>query len=117
MQWEALLELDEIAICAPVSLEVLHSSRGRLDYHALARDLGRLPYLPLDEDAARRALLTQEQLADRSQHRGPTPVDILVAAIADVHDAVLLHYDRHFDVIRRVTRQPMEWLAPCGSIP
>jgi predicted nucleic acid-binding protein len=117
VQWEALLEADEIATCAPVTLELLYSARGRRDYHALAFDLDQLPYLPLDEDAARLALRTQERLADRSQHRGPTAVDILVSAIAEIHDAVLLHFDRHFDVIRSVTRQPMEWIAPRGSIP
>jgi predicted nucleic acid-binding protein len=112
-----MLEAGELATCAPVSLELLYSSRGRRDYHALAFDLGQLPYLSVDEGAARLALRTQERLADRSQHRGPTPVDILVAAIAQVHVAVLLHYDRHFDAIRRVTRQPMEWIAARGSIP
>ncbi|MBA2535814.1 MAG: PIN domain nuclease [Actinobacteria bacterium] len=116
-QWETLLDADEIAICVPVSLELLYSSRGRRDYHTLASDLQRLPYLPLDENAARFALQTQERLADRSQHRGPSPVDILIAAIAAVHDAIVLHYDRHFDAIQRVTGQPMEWLMRRGSVP
>ena len=35
---------------------------------------------------------------------------------AEVHGAVLLHYDRHFDLIARVTGQPTEWLARRGSL-
>jgi hypothetical protein len=41
---------------------------------------------------------------------------LLIAAIAEVHEATLLHYDRHFDAIDRVTGQPMEWLARRGSL-
>jgi predicted nucleic acid-binding protein len=36
--------------------------------------------------------------------------------VAEAHNAVLLHYDRHFDQIVRVTGQPAEWLAPRGSL-
>jgi predicted nucleic acid-binding protein len=43
-------------------------------------------------------------------------VDFLVAALAEINGAILLHYDRHFDVIRRVTKQPMQWLARRGSL-
>ena len=51
----------------------------------------------------------------RGEHRLPA-VDFLVAALAEVNDAVLVHYDRYFDPIRRVTGQPMEWLARRGSL-
>ena len=43
-------------------------------------------------------------------------MDLLIAATAKVHGAVLLHYDRHFDLIARVTGQPTEWLARRGSL-
>jgi predicted nucleic acid-binding protein len=65
------------------------------------------------EDAAWRI---QAALAERSQHRGPSPVDVLIAAIAEVNGVTLLHYDRHFDAIARVTGQPMEWLARRGTL-
>jgi predicted nucleic acid-binding protein len=65
------------------------------------------------EDAAWRI---QAALAARSQHRGPSPVDVLIAAIAEVNGVTLLHYDRHFDAIARVTGQPMEWLARRGTL-
>jgi hypothetical protein len=42
-------------------------------------------------------------------------VDLLVAATAARYGAVLLHYDRHFDAIARVTGQPTEWLARRGT--
>jgi predicted nucleic acid-binding protein len=114
-RWSKLLERAEVATCAPVELELLYSSRGKRDYAELAFELSRLPYLELDERAAGAARRAQRSLADRAQHRLPA-VDLLVAAIAEIHGATVLHYDRHFDAIRRVTGQPMEWLARRGSL-
>jgi len=58
----------------------------------------------------------QVALAERSEHRGPTAVDLYIAAIAELGGATLLHDDRSFDTIARLTGQPTEWLAPCGSL-
>lgn len=114
-RWRALLAEAEVAVCSPVRLELLYAARKR-DYGRLAAHLRDLPDLRVDDRSVERAEEIQAALAQTGQHRGPRPVDLLIAAIADVHEAVLLHYDRHFDAIRRVTRQPMEWLAPRGSI-
>lgn len=115
-RWGALLEAGDLALCTPVQLELLISARGPADYEWLSDRLAAIPMLALDEAVANAALAIQRLLARRSQHRGPRPVDLLVAATAEEHNVVLLHYDRHFDAIRRVTRQPMEWLAPRGSL-
>jgi len=115
-RWAALVELDEIALCDPVELELLYSSRGAADYRARREELGGFPRLPINGAASAMALSTQEALASRSQHRGPTPVDLLVAAIARRSKLCVLHYDRHFDAISRATGQPSEWLARRGSL-
>jgi predicted nucleic acid-binding protein len=114
--WTDLLETGLLAICTPVALELLSSARSRGAYHELARDLAYLPTLQLDRRAETIAVRTQAALAARGQHRGATPIDLLIAAVAETHDAILLHYDRHFDAIARVTGQPTEWLARRGSL-
>jgi predicted nucleic acid-binding protein len=58
----------------------------------------------------------QGLLAAASQHRGPTPFDLYIAAVAELNGATLVHYDRHFDAVARVTHQPMEWIAPRGTL-
>ncbi len=115
-RWSALIDQNEVALCTPVRLELLHSARGKADFVDFARELDGLPHLALSRRTEARALLIQGALADRSQHRGPKPVDLLIAAIAETHGATLLHYDRHFDLIARVTGQPAEWLARRGSL-
>jgi len=115
-RWSELVARAEVAVSPPVMLEVLFSARSARDARALRNQLASLPQLPLDERAAGVALATQVALTEKAHHRGPRPMDLLIAAIAELNDAILLHYDRHFDTIARVTGQPMEWLARRGTL-
>jgi len=115
-RWSELVARSEVAIAAPVMLEVLFSARSARDAKELRNQLAGLPELPLDERAAPAALATQAALTEKAHHRGLRPMDLLIAAVAEVNGATLLHYDRHFDTIARVTGQPMEWLARRGSL-
>lgn len=115
-RWATLVETDELVLCTPVALELLFSARNPADYAQLASGLDGFVQLPLDSRVEALARRTQALLAARGQHRGPAPVDILIAAIAEAHGVTLLHYDRHFDAIVRATGQPAEWLARRGSL-
>jgi predicted nucleic acid-binding protein len=63
-----------------------------------------------------RAASVQETLTDRGTHRSAGPVDLIVAATAEVHGLTLLHYDADFLQIAGVTGQPVHWVAEPGSI-
>ena len=115
-RWSELVARGDVAVSPPVLLEVLYSARSARDARALRSQLAGFPQLPLDERASAAALVTQAALTEKAQHRGPRPMDLLIAAVAKVNDTVLLHYDRHFDTIARMTGQPMEWLARKGSL-
>ena len=115
-RWEELLGEDDLAICSPVRLELLYSARSPAEYVSLADDLRGLPELPLDDRAVARAEEVQALLARTSQHRGASIVDLYIASVAEVCDATLLHYDRHFDAIAAVTGQSAEWIVPRGSL-
>lgn len=115
-RWAELLGANRLAICAPIRLELLYSARSRAEYTGLRSDLAALPDLPLDGYAIALAERTQVALAATSQHRGPKVIDLLVAGVAEASGAILLHYDRHFDAIARVTGQPTEWLARRGTL-
>lgn len=64
-----------------------------------------------------RAGQVQAAHTDAGANRSAGPVDLLVAATAELQGLTLLHYDRDFDHIVRVTGQPAQWLAPAGDIP
>jgi hypothetical protein len=50
-------------------------------------------------------------LALRGQHRTPI-ADLMLAAIARAHSAVVLHHDSDYERIAEVTGQPHEWVIP-----
>ena len=115
-RWDELLLRGALALCSPVRLELLYSARGRADYDRLQEDLTSLPELPFASSTARRADEIQARLATQGHHRGPTPVDLYIAAVAELNGVTLLHYDRHLDAIARVTGQPAEWIAARGTL-
>jgi hypothetical protein len=103
------------ATCATVDLEAGFSGRNAADVLAIDRYRRRAYVtLPLDEAAATRARDVQIQMAGAALHRAAGIVDLLTAAVAERHDAVVLHHDGDFE--RAVTGQPHLWVAPRGRV-
>lgn len=70
----------------------------------------------MNESIADRARETQVRMAARGQHRSAQAVNVLTAAVAAYHNAVILHFDADFEHIAAVTGQPHLWVAPRGSL-
>lgn len=113
-----MIERGEIAVCVPFLLEAGWSARNARHHRELLTDLLQLPYLTIDGDIEAAALAAQNDLADRGHHRSASPSDLLIAACAHANDAGVLHYDRDYDLLLRLTELHFEsaWLAPAGSI-
>jgi len=112
-----IFEAAEAATCAIIDLEMLYSARSREDYEDI-RQRRSLAYhfIPMAETILQRALTVQAELARIGHHRVAIP-DLLIAATAESASLIVLHYDRDYDVIARVTRQPVEWVVARGSVP
>ncbi len=117
-QWSRLLDADEIATTAPVRLEVLFSARSAADYLAVREELDALHQVPCGQAAFGRALDVQLALAEQHalHHRSVKIPDLLVAAAAELAGIAVWHYDEDFDRIAAITGQPVQWLAPRGSL-
>lgn len=103
--------------CAIVDLEVLHSATSPFDYESRRSALiNGYSDLPITPEVMARALDTQRRLAAESQHRALPLPDLIIAACAEVHGAVVLHHDADYDRIAAMTGQPVEWVAPRGSV-
>jgi predicted nucleic acid-binding protein len=113
---EPLLVAGEIATCGIVDLELLYSAGSRASYRALAEALRGMPRVPLDEAVMRRALEVQAMLAERSQHRAVPLPDLIIAACAEQHELIVLHYDADFDRIAKLTGQKTRRIVPRGSV-
>jgi len=44
------------------------------------------------------------------------PITLLVAAVAEVEQLSVLHYDADFELVASITGQPTEWVVPRDSI-
>lgn len=106
------------ATCVTVDLEAGYSGRDLADVRAIAqrrRDL--YVVLPVSEAVAERSTDVQLRMAIRGHHRAAGVIDLLTAAIAEHHGAVILHYDADFEHIAATTGQPHSWVAPRGTLP
>lgn len=106
-----------IHVCLPFLLEAGYSARNARDHDELIDELSALPRVWVTERVEERALQAQQQLAKARHHRMP-PVDLLIAALADVHELDVLHYDPDFDLLGAHTDLDFGsvWLAPKGSL-
>jgi predicted nucleic acid-binding protein len=105
------------ATCVTVDLEAGYSGRSIDDVRAIA-DRRRALYvvLPISEVIAERARDVQIRMAARGHHRAAGVVDLLTAAVAEHHGAVVLHYDADFAHIAATTGQPHTWIVPRGTV-
>lgn len=113
---ERLGRLGLLATCPTIDLEVLYSARSPSEYQQIAaRRKEAFTDLPLDRTIGNRARAVQAMLAARSEHRAAGVVDLITAAVAERHAAIVLHYDRDFESISAVTGQETRWVVPAGS--
>lgn len=105
------------ATCVTVDLEAGYSGRDLGDVRAIAQRRRSLyVVLPISEAIADRARDVQIRMAARGHHREAGVIDLLTAAVAEHHGAVVLHYDADFEHIASTTGQPHAWIVPRGSI-
>ena len=113
---DPLLLEGEVATCGIIDLELLYSATSPTTYKALADALRGMPRVALDEATVERALQVQGKLAQRSQHRSVPLPDLLIAACAENAGLTVLHYDADFERISELTKQPVQWIVPRGSV-
>ena len=111
--WDQAVAAGLIALCPITELEFFYSARSPADRERGVADLrASFGWVAVHERAFGRAWEVQGELTARSQHRSAGPVDLVIAATAELHGLTLLHHDRDFEVIARVTGQPLRWYGP-----
>lgn len=102
--WVDAVTAGLVATCPAVEAELIRTARSPADRDQLREFLRTLFTWQSMPDGVWRDL---EQLQDRlvaaSQHRGPSVVDLLVAATARAWGLTVLHVDSDFETIARVT--------------
>jgi len=111
-----LIEVGLVATCGVIELGWAARSGTELDQVRADRDVG-YEWLPtLDEDW-RRALQVQAALWHAAQVRAVGLPDLLIAAVAERERVTVLHYDADYELIAKITGQPVQWVVPRGTVP
>lgn len=101
---ESLVAFDEVVVCLPVIQEILQGIRDEASYRVAQGALLSMPILesPMGEEV----FVEAAQLFRAARRAGLTirsGVDCLIAACAIRHDVTVLHRDRDFTALARVS--------------
>ena len=108
--WDQAVAAGLVAVCPITELEFCYSARSAKDRESLNADLrSAFGWVPVHDGAFDRAREVQGELTDQGQHRSAGPVDLVVAATAELFGLTLLHHDRDFATIAGVTGQALRW--------
>ena len=111
--WDEAVAAGLVAVCPITELEFCYSARSATDRKAMMEDLrSAFGWVPVHDRAFARAEEVQAELTDLGQHRSAGPVDLVVAATAELFGLTLLHHDRDFTAIAGVTGQALRWYGP-----
>jgi len=111
--WDQAVAAGLVAVCPVTELEFFYSARSAKDRESLITDLrSAFGWVPVHDRAFARAWEVQGELTDQGQHRSAGPVDLVVAATAELFGLTLLHHDRDFATIAGVTGQALRWYGP-----
>lgn len=108
--WDQAVAAGLVAVCPITELEFFYSARSAADRANGIQDMRAMfGRVPVHDRAYSRAWEVQGDLTAKGQHRSAGPVDLVVAATAELYDLTLLHHDRDFSVVAAVTGQPIRW--------
>lgn len=111
-----LADASRLATCSIVAGEVMSGTpTPARNVEAARSQLAELTVLAMSPESEARALDVMVELARRGKHRSCGIRDLLIAAIAELHGAEIIHYDRDFDHISEVTGQTVRWVVPRGT--
>jgi predicted nucleic acid-binding protein len=111
-EWANRIELGLVRMATVTRLEIGYSARSAAQARAAFNTppISAMPveYLtPVIED---RALEVQLLLTRKGQHRAPSIPDLLIAATAELAGLTVLHLDKDFELIAKLTGQASERL-------
>jgi predicted nucleic acid-binding protein len=105
-QWRTHATAGVIAICSAVELELGRGTRSIDDHKVTTRTLREtFSWIPMTDHVWERALEVQDSLIDMGAQGSASPIDLVIAATAERNRLTLLHCDKDFDCVARITQQ------------
>ena len=105
-----LIMADRLATTPLIIMEILRGAKSQKEYDKLSKDLAAVRCFDVSAKVWQRAC----KLGYTLRHKGINAplTDTLIAAVAQEHNALLLHDDRHYEMIAAITPLKHEYLKP-----
>jgi predicted nucleic acid-binding protein len=104
------------ATCLPMTLEAGHSARNDAEHDRVLRFLRERRELPVDDAVTETAVGLQSALWHSGRVRSVGVHDLVIAAVALVHEATVVHYDADYEHVAAVAPLRHRWVVPRGSL-
>jgi predicted nucleic acid-binding protein len=110
--WANRIERGLVRITTVTRLEIGYSARSAAQARSAfsTPPVSAMPVEYLTPAIEDRALEVQLMLASKGQHRAPSIPDLLIAAAAELAGLAVLHLDKDFELIAKLTGQASERL-------
>jgi predicted nucleic acid-binding protein len=105
-----------VLVCDLVVLELVRLTPNESRAHEVAARLEAFGSVAMDTELWKRARELQILLSASGDHRRIPPADLLIGAAAERADVPLVHYDRDYERLARVSVLKQRWLAPDGAL-
>ncbi len=105
-----------VLVCDVVVLELIRLTPNQTRAQEVAGRLGAFESVAMGAELWQRARELQTLLSAYGDHRRVPPVDLLIGAAAERADVPLIHYDRDYERLARVSGLRHHWLVPDGTL-
>ncbi|CAM5385187.1 PIN domain nuclease [Streptomyces tanashiensis] len=100
--WPTRVAHGQVSVCPPVEAELMRALRSDRNEPFTTMLSQTFTWVPAPEDPWPKVIAVQRDLLGIGHHRGPSPMDILIALTAEHHRLTLLHADDGFTAIAKV---------------
>jgi predicted nucleic acid-binding protein len=104
-----------VLVCDLVVLELTRLTPNESRAHEVAKRLDAFESVAMGATIWARARELQALLSANGDHRRVPPIDLLIGAAAEKADVPLVHYDRDYERIARISELRQQWLVPDGT--
>jgi predicted nucleic acid-binding protein len=105
-----------VLVCDLVILELTRLAPNATRAKEVAERLASFESLPMPAALWSRARQVQISLTANGDHRRVPPVDLLIGCAAEAAEVPLVHYDRDYERIARVSALQHRWLLRDGVL-
>jgi predicted nucleic acid-binding protein len=105
-----------VLVCDLIIMELVRLTPNESRAREVSERLDAFEAVMMSTQLWQRARELQDLLAASGDHRRVPPVDLLIGAAAEQADVPLVHYDRDYERIARVSALQHHWLVPDGTL-